>query len=131
MRRDHPLAQSPITGEQFLEAEHLLVSLSGDPVGIADGALERAGKRRRVAMTLNNFSGAPSLLLSSNLIAVLPAGVVRTHALKDQIYACNVPLTLAPFDCQMAWHTRYDRDSAHRWMRALIAQTCDQIWKAG
>jgi DNA-binding transcriptional LysR family regulator len=131
MRRDHPLAQSPLTEEKFLEAEHLLVSLSGDPVGIADAALERAEKRRRVAMTLNNFSGAPSLLLASSLIAVLPAGVVLTHPLKDLIYSCDVPLAIAPFDCQMAWHKRYDRDSAHRWMRALIVQTCDQIWKAG
>jgi DNA-binding transcriptional LysR family regulator len=130
MRRDHPLAQSPLTEEKFLAAEHLLVSLSGDPVGIADAALERVGQRRRVAMTLNNFSGALPLLLSSNLIAVLPAGVVRTHPLEDQIYACDVPLAIAPFDCQMAWHIRYDRDSAHRWMRALIVQTCHQIWKA-
>lgn len=130
MRLNHPLAQSRLTMEKFLEADHLLVSLSGDPVGIADAALERSGKRRRVAMTLNNFAGAPSLLLSSNLIAVLPAGVVRTHPLRDQIYSCDVPLTITPFDCQMAWHTRYDRDAAHRWMRTLIGEMCDRIWNA-
>jgi DNA-binding transcriptional LysR family regulator len=129
MRRDHPLAKSPLTVENFLAADHLLVSLSGSPVGVADAALERIGKRRRVAVTLNNFAGAPSLLLTSNLISVLPAGVVRTHALREQIYSCDVPLEIPPFDCQMAWHTRNDREPAHRWMRALIIETCQRIWQ--
>lgn len=130
MRADHPLAKMPLSEEDFLGADHLLVSLSGDPAGIADAALERIGKRRRVAMTLNNFAGAPSLLLASSLISVLPAGVVRTHALREQIYACDVPLDIPRFDCQMAWHSRNDRESAHRWMRSLIIQTCGRIWDA-
>lgn len=130
MRSKHPLANAGLTEEDFLNADHLLVSLSGSPVGFADTALERLGKRRRVAMTLNNFSGVPSLLLASDLISVLPAGVVRTHALGKQIHSCEVPIELPPFECQMAWHTRNDRDPAHRWMRALITQTCDRIWNA-
>lgn len=130
MRKDHPLAKAPLTLKAFLGAEHLLVSLSGSPVGVADAALERIGKRRRVAMTLNNFAGALPLLLASSLITVLPAGVVYTHALKKQIHCSDVPLDIAPFDCQMAWHARNDRDPAHRWMRALITETCDRIWKS-
>ena len=129
MRLDHPLAHRPITQAGFLDADHLLVSLSGNPVGVADMALERIGMRRRVAATLNNFTGVPSLLLASDLICMLPAGVVRTHALRKRIYACDMPLRLAPFECQMAWHTRNERDPAHRWMRALIVQTCSKIWK--
>ncbi|WP_275426836.1 LysR family transcriptional regulator [Paraburkholderia sp. C35] len=129
MRSDHPLANAPLSGDDFLEAEHLLVSLSGDPVGFADVSLERMGKRRRVAMTLNNFAGAPSLLLASDLIAVLPAGVVQTHTLRESIYACDVPFAIPPFDCQMAWHTRHERDLAHRWMRARISEACGRIWK--
>ena len=130
MKSDHPLAKSPITGKDFLGADHLLVSLSGNPVGIVDAALERIGKRRRVVMTLNNFAGAPSLLLTSNLISVLPAGAVHTHALREQIHCCDVPFEIPPFDCQMAWHTRNDREAAHRWIRSLIVRTCDQVWKA-
>lgn len=129
MRRDHPLSNAPLTEEGFLGADHLLVSLSGSPVGVADAALDRFGQRRRVAMTLNNFGGVPSLLLASNLISVLPAGVIRTHALRDQIYSCDVPLEIPPFDCQIAWHARNDREPGHRWMRALVIQTCSQIWR--
>jgi DNA-binding transcriptional LysR family regulator len=131
MRRDHPLAKAPLTEEGFLTADHLLVSLSGNPVGVADAALDRLGKRRKVAVTLNNFGGVPSLLLASDLICVLPAGVIRTHALRDEVHTCRVPFDLPPFRCQIAWHARNDREAAHRWMRVLIAQMCDAIWGTG
>jgi DNA-binding transcriptional LysR family regulator len=78
---------------------------------------------------LNNFAGVPSLLIASNLICMLPAGVVRTHSLRKKIYVCDVPLQIAPFECQMAWHTRNERDPAHRWMRELVVQACGRIWK--
>ena len=129
MRLDHPLANMTITEADYLQADHLLVSLSGDPVGVADAVLERMGKRRRVAATLNNFAGVPSLLLASSLICTLPAGVVHTHTLRKRIYVCDVPIKITPFECQMAWHTRNERDPAHRWLRALVVQLCARIWK--
>ena len=128
MRRGHPLSNAPLTEEGFLGADHLLVSLSGSPVGVADAALDRVGQRRRVAMTLNNFWGIPSLLLASNLISVLPEGVIRTHPLRDEIYSCDVPLEISQFDCLIAWHTRNEREQGHRWMRALVIKTCGRIW---
>lgn len=131
MRRDHPLAKASLTQERFLTADHLLVSLSGSPVGVADAALDRLGKRRKVAVTLNNFGGVPSLLLASNLICMLPAGVIRTHALRDEVHTCAVPFEIPPFHCHIAWHFRNERDAAHRWMRALVAQMCDAIWGNG
>ena len=130
MRHDHALARGSLALDDFLAAEHLLVSLSGNPVGAIDAALERIGARRRVAVTLNNFGGVPSLLLSSKLICVLPAGVIRTHALKSEIHTSAVPFDIPPFHCQMAWHARNDRDAGHRWMRALVTQMCDAIWAA-
>ncbi len=88
MRSKHPLANAALTEEDFLNADHLLVSLSGSPVGFADIVLERHGKRRRVAMTLNNFSGVPSLLLASNLISVLPpASYARMRSGSKSIHA--------------------------------------------
>jgi DNA-binding transcriptional LysR family regulator len=129
MRHDHPLANAPLTEEGFLGADHLLVSLSGSPVGVADAVLDRIGQRRRVAMTLNNFGGVPSLLLASDLISVLPEGVIRTHALRDEIYSCDAPLDIPQFDCLIAWHARNDREPGHRWIRALVIQTCSRIWR--
>ncbi|WP_158601963.1 LysR family transcriptional regulator [Pararobbsia silviterrae] len=128
MRADHPLARTALTRDDFLDADHLLVSLSGHPVGVADDVLERHGMRRRVAMTLNHFSGVVPLLLASDLISVLPAGVIRTHALRRRIHACDVPLDLPPFACRMAWHTRHERDPAQRWLRGLVIQMCARIW---
>lgn len=131
MRHDHPLAKGPMTLKDFLAADHLLVSLSGNPIGAIDTALERIGARRKVAVTLNSFGGVPSLLLASNLVCVLPAGVIRTHALKQEIQTLALPFDIPPFHCQIAWHVRNDRDTGHRWMRSLVTQLCDSIWGSG
>lgn len=130
MRPDHPLARGPLALQDFLAAEHLLVSLSGNPVGAIDAALGAIGARRRVAVTLNNFGGVPSLLLASNLVCVLPAGVIRTHALQGGIHTSAVPFAIPPFQCRIAWHARHERDAGHRWMRALVTQMCAAIWGA-
>lgn len=130
MRRGHELARKPLGLADFLASDHLLVSLSGDPVGAIDAVLERTGMRRKVAVTLNNFSGVPSLLMSSNLICVLPTGVIRTHALKDEIHTSALPFDMSPFHCQIAWHARNERDAGQRWMRALVKQMCHAIWDA-
>jgi len=128
MRPDHPLSRGTLALDDFLAADHLLVSLSGNPVGAIDGELERLGMRRKVAMTLNNFAGVPSLLMSSNLISVLPAGVIQTHALKAEVHTTALPLDVPPFLCKVAWHARNDRDAGHRWMRALVLKICEEIW---
>lgn len=128
MRRDHPLARKTLTLHGFLTADHLLVSFSGDPSGPVDVALEKMDARRKVAVTLTSFGGVPTLLLSSSLICVVPAGVIRTHALRGEIHTAPVPFELAPFHCHFAWHARNDRDAGQIWMRDLVAQTCKEIW---
>lgn len=128
MRKDHPLAGRMLTLEGFLAADHLLVSLSGDPRGPLDAALESISARRKVAVTLNSFDAVPSLLLASNLICVVPVGAIRTHVLSDEIYTTAVPLSISPFHCHIAWHARYDREAGHVWMRELVAKTCEEIW---
>ena len=45
MREGHPLAGKPITMEEFLEARHLLVSMSGDAHGFVDSYLDAEGAK--------------------------------------------------------------------------------------
>ncbi|HWC80856.1 MAG TPA: hypothetical protein VG756_12935 [Pseudonocardiaceae bacterium] len=43
---------------------------------------------------------------------------VRTHPL---------PLPPPEIPAVTAWHTRHDRDSAHRWLRGLVRDTLAEI----
>ena len=65
MRKGHPFARAP-TEAAFCAAEHLLVSLNGDPHGFIDEMLAKRGSRRRVVLTVPSFVMALTYLANSN-----------------------------------------------------------------
>ena len=91
MRKGHPFARAP-TEAAFCAAEHLLVSLNGDPHGFIDEMLAKRGSRRRVVLTVPSFVMALIHLANSNLLAVLPRRLVRQHAALLGLMAVELPL---------------------------------------
>jgi DNA-binding transcriptional LysR family regulator len=49
MRADHPLAGKPLSMEDFINARHLLVTMSGEAHGLVDNYLDLKGLNRRSA----------------------------------------------------------------------------------
>lgn len=95
-RQGHPLAKSP-TLERYRAAQHLVVSMGGDPHGFVDELLARQGSRRRVALTVPNFMFAMTVVASSDLVAALPRRLVQTHGSRFGIVAIKAPLPLGQF----------------------------------
>lgn len=71
MRRNHPLAKKKLTLERYVQAKHLLVTLTGESTGLIDPLLQERGLKRRIAATVNQFAVAPQLVINSDLIAIL------------------------------------------------------------
>src|SRR5215468_9932049 len=71
MRKGHVFARTP-TLTAFCRAQHLLVSLDGDPRGFIDELLAKRGLQRRIALTVPTFMMALAHLSRSDLIAALP-----------------------------------------------------------
>ena len=124
MRKSHPLAGKPLTLQRFAAADHLLVSLSGDPNGMVDKLLAQHGLKRRVAMTVNQFLSVPLLLAESNLICVVPRIAVTRCPLNDDLHLTLPPVKIPTFYVSMAWHGRADRDPGNLWLRASISRLC-------
>ncbi len=129
MRADHPLAGKPIGLEDFLEAKHLLVSLSGDATGIVDLALTQKSLKRRVAVTVNHFAVVPQLLRESNMIAVVPKIATGGAGYQQGIWYTEVPFELDPTSIYLIWHTRHDRDPGLLWMRQKVEEITKQKWR--
>ncbi len=129
MRRDHPLAGKKLTLEQYLKADHLLVTLSGDPEGFVDTALSQMGKSRRVAMTVNHFAAVPALLLGSDLIAVVANTVVAKEALAGLVHVTVPPLELPTTQVAVAWHARHDRDPGVHWLKENLVRFAREEWR--
>jgi DNA-binding transcriptional LysR family regulator len=120
MRRDHPLAEQPLTLDAYCDARHLLVSFSGRPYGFIDEALAAHGRRRRVVLTVNQFFTAGQVVAQSSLLSIFPRHFVQSTGSADLLVERPLPITLPRVHVDMLWHRRHDSREDHGWLRAQV-----------
>ncbi|MEG2910373.1 MAG: LysR family transcriptional regulator, partial [Pseudomonas sp.] len=42
----------------------------------------------------------------------------------------DLPIPLPTLMLTQAWHPRFDKDPAHRWLRETLKSCCDETWLA-
>ncbi|MBH8552880.1 LysR family transcriptional regulator [Nostocaceae cyanobacterium CENA357] len=127
MRKGHPLAKRKLTLDQFVRADHLLITLTGEPTGFVDRILREQGLQRRIALTVNQFALAPAILADSNLIAAINYRSVKHSPFAKSLHLAELPLDHDPIHVRMMWHDRKQRDAAHGWLRLLISEVCSHL----
>ncbi|WP_321963399.1 LysR family transcriptional regulator [Paraburkholderia sp. J7] len=129
MRADHPAAARRLTLERFCALDHALVSYAGASLsGVTDEALARVGRARRVTVSVNSFLVLPDILLTSDLIAVVPSRLVKDARGSAQgLAVIEPPLEIPGFTKTLAWHERTHRSPGHQWVRALLFETCEAL----
>ncbi|CAI8737941.1 LysR family transcriptional regulator [Pseudomonas chlororaphis] len=117
-RAGHPRLQRRPSLAQFGKLEHVVVSPDGGGFhGVTDSVLGEVGLTRRVVLSVPHFLFVLSALASTDLVAMLPARLVRDNpALK----VVEPPLEVAGYEMAMLWHERCHRDPAHQWLREFI-----------
>lgn len=128
VREDHPIFDAPITPQTFIRYDHVSVSRRGRPHGPIDLALERLGLSRRVTLTTPNFHSAIFSTASSDRIVSLPETVLwglRELGLRMRPFV--IPLAFDPVQVVQAWHPRFDKDPAHRWLRQTVKEICSTV----
>lgn len=124
-REDHPIFAAPITPERFAGYHHVSVSRRGRPHGPIDAALEGLGLSRRVTLTTPNFHSAIFSIATSDLIVSLPETVLwGMDELGLRMRPFAIPLDFEPVNVVQAWHPRFDKDPAHRWLRQTVKDLC-------
>lgn len=132
MNRDNPAA-TRLNLKNYLDARHVWVSKTGMGVGFGvtseksvslgwvDQALDRIGKKRRIALFTRHYF-MPALMVQNNdLIATLPTRMARmqveTH---PRLVLLEPPFHIPEFELRMAWSPLLHHNPAHRWLRQLI-----------
>lgn len=92
-RAGHPIG-TRLTLARYCAALHLVVSVSGDPRGMVDQLLEDRGMKRRVVLTVSNFSQALAIVAESDLVAALPRRFATRYARRFRVVCSEPP---APF----------------------------------
>lgn len=127
VRVDHPLIGEKITKRQYEQLKHVNVLPPGRLRAGLFQALQRTGLKREVVVSVTNFLAVPEVVAVTDYCATLPRLICRHLARDARLKVLPAPVDLGTFPMEMAWHARYRNDPAHRWLRALVAETAQEL----
>jgi len=122
MSAKHPLASGEMTLSRFLDANHGIVSITGEGPALMDDQLRRLGRSRRVMVRLSSFFNVPDACLDSDVIFSLPHRMARRLSQHGGIVRRPLPdeLRAGGFPMYLYWHARHHADAMHRWLRQTV-----------
>jgi DNA-binding transcriptional LysR family regulator len=120
VRKDHPMAQGPLTVDKYMQMDHVVVSLSGSRQARLDASLSKRGYERQVIVPF--FGAVPSLVERTDLIATVPKRLARETIKRSATQIIKFPIKLPRIVYIQVWHPRNENDAAHQWLRKLVKQ---------
>jgi len=130
VRADHPDVTDTLSRDQFESLKHVNVLPPGRLRAGLFQALEQRGLKREVALSVTSFLAVPEMVAVTDYCATLPNLICRRLAHDRRLKVLPAPVDLGTFPVEMAWHSRYRQDAAHRWLRALIGDVAREIASA-
>ena len=119
-----------LTLEQYLELEHISISILGGIQVSPDKALAAMGHKRKIAIHVPYFEAAIRAVQGTNLIAMIPGKFLAGVAHNPAIKVLSPPPEIAGFRYVMTWHPRLNSDAAHAWLRETMRQVGEMVAKA-
>lgn len=127
VRKGHPSVRGKLTLERYLELSHVLVSQRSDSPGSVDRALEKQGKRRKVALRVSHFLMVPVLIAQTDLVAALSRRAAEPFAEPLGLRLFPPPLPLPRGRIRAVWHEQVEADPAQRFLRDTIREVCETL----
>ncbi len=128
MRRGHPALDGPFDVDAWVRYPHVMV-VSGDASpSLVDLALEQAGARRRVGLTVPQFLLGPPAVAASDLIFTAPHMLAADAVARWDLVARPTPLAVPRVDAAILWHERWDADDGHAWLRKGVLEAVRERW---
>ncbi len=123
--KSHGSARKRMTLDRFCELEYVLASPEGGGFeGTVDAALKPLGRSIKMVGSLNSFLLVPSVVKSSQCVAVVPEQLALAHG--SDLKVVKVPFDLPGFNIFQSWHPRLKSDKGHIWLRELIQNQVGQ-----
>ncbi len=121
-RRAHPRLGPAPSLDEFLAERHVLISPTGQSVGMVDAWLKAKGLVRQIDTYLPHMTAAPALIAGSDRIMCIAKTIADQFAALYDIRQFALPLPRQSFQVSMAWHPSRINDPGGVWLRSLIAR---------
>lgn len=119
LRRDHPLAEAPLTVELFCQIPQIFLGYGSHVLDdFIDETLARHGLQRKAQIAVTGFGQIVHQLLHSNHGALLPQRLALAHA--DRLALKAPPFALPHYHALLCWHPRSQNDPGIGWLRQQI-----------
>jgi DNA-binding transcriptional LysR family regulator len=118
VRRGHPLSRKRrVRLEDYAKHHHL----ANTPVGFVPRAMSGAatplGEETRIRGSLPYLLPLAALVRATDLVATVPRRALEARVSLDGIAVLEAPIEMPRVTHAMWWHARFDRDTAHAWLR--------------
>jgi DNA-binding transcriptional LysR family regulator len=129
-RSQHPFAAREPQAAAFAAADHIEVN-SLPAIALLDRELARHGLSCRIASRVSSVLVGLLLALNSDALLTLPSSLALI--LKQQLALIRIPQPFGPIAMQtrLLWHSSYDRDECHQWVREELAKLAPGVESAG
>jgi len=117
---------TPITLDEFVAADHVLVSYRGASHSKVDEQLALQRRSRRIRYVTPHFSSLPLMLEQMPLLATVPEGLAASWKEHYGLISSQVPVSITPFRLSLLWHKRRDNDPALQWLLAQLRSQMSQ-----
>ncbi len=122
MQRDAPRDM-----QEYSAAEHVTVSYTSTQHLEIDRFLQESGIERRFAVEVAGFAGIPAFIHGSDRLTTLPSLLGRD--LLAKLESCALPIESPSLPIYMIWHTRYQHDPSHIWLRKHLETISHELVK--
>ncbi len=120
MRAGHALRQG-MTVQDYVQAEHVLVSGREQGPAIEDAALEAHELgTRRVRLRCQNYHAACAVVAQSDALLTLPRNLAKIISEPLGNLTRSVPFAVPAMNLHLYWHERTQSDPALAWLRQQI-----------
>lgn len=130
-RNNEAIAAIPDGGQipldLFSRLPHAIRSIDGTLSGMVDEALKSHGLRRNVTLALPHFQGVALAVAAGSHVAAVPVQFARAVKAQLDLMVFEPPIDVPAPHVNLYWHSRYDQDRAHLWMRSLIVTTVSEL----
>jgi DNA-binding transcriptional LysR family regulator len=119
-RKGHPRGLRRPSLNEYARLDHVIISGDGGGFrGFIDDILGEKGLTRRVGVSVQYYSVVPLLLQSTDLVCTLPQRFLSRYP--DTLEALRLPFDTRRFTLHATWHSRFDKDPGHAWLRKQLA----------
>ena len=128
----HPrLTKSSLSLAAFLREPHLVVSSQGRTVEIFEHFLRERKLSRRVVLSVPHMLSVPYVIVSSDLIAMVPQSVGIAYRDFPGLRLLDPPLDTPKIKIGMYWSSRFNKDPANAWLRSLFIELFNKRSRSG